>query len=122
VRENHGVDERMVERVLIATELIPRGSIASYGDLGALVGTGPRHVGAIMSMFGQGVPWWRVTNASGDFPPHLREQARPHWAQEGIAWKPNARGCRITEFRTDLIALGREFDAQWQVARRDARQ
>ena len=35
------------ERVLRAVELVPAGRVVSYGDLAALVGTGPRGMGAV---------------------------------------------------------------------------
>ena len=104
----------MVERVLSAVELIPAGQVASYGDIGGLVGCGPRHVGAIMARYGGGVPWWRVTSAAGDVPLHLRASARRPWAAEGIAWKLNARGCRIGVYRTDLAVLATRCDALWE--------
>ncbi|MEI2648799.1 MAG: MGMT family protein [Dermatophilaceae bacterium] len=71
------MDEALVERVLSAVELIPAGQVVSYGDLGGLVGCGPRQVGSIMARFGGGVPWWRVVSSSGDVPAHLRAKARP---------------------------------------------
>ena len=37
-----------VERVLLAVAQVPPGRVASYGDIGALAGVGPRQVGAIM--------------------------------------------------------------------------
>ncbi|MGL5811180.1 MAG: MGMT family protein [Nocardioides sp.] len=108
------MDDRGVERVLVAVELIPPGRVASYGDLGELIGIGPRQVGHVLAVHGQVVPWWRVTNAAGEFPDRLRDEARVRWAREGIAWKPNGRGCRITEYRTDLVALGRAFESRWR--------
>jgi methylated-DNA-protein-cysteine methyltransferase-like protein len=105
-----GVDERTVERVLRAVEQVPAGRVVSYGDLAGLVGTGPRHVGAIMREHGSGVAWWRVTSSSGDLPRHLRERARAHWAEEGIAWKPNGLGCRIADHRCDLVQLADEWE------------
>lgn len=106
------MDERVAELVLRAVELVPRGRVVSYGDLGRLVGVGPRRVGAVLSRYGGGVPWWRVTNAAGDFPPALLDDARPHWLEEGIALKPTGRGCRIADHRADLDDLGR----RWRVA------
>ena len=70
----------MVERVLRAVELVPAGRVVSYGDLAALVGTGPRQVGSVMRHYGSNVAWWRVTNASGEHVPHLREAAFARWA------------------------------------------
>ena len=103
------MDERLDELVLRAVELVPWGRVVSYGDLGHVVGTGPRRVGSVMSRYGSGVAWWRVTNAAGDFPPDLLHEAVPHWLEEGIALKPSGRGCRIAEHRADLVELERRW-------------
>ena len=106
------MDERLVELVLRAVDLIPRGRVAAYGDIGRIVGIGPRQVGAVMSRYGDGVTWWRVTSASGGFAPDLLERARSHWLEEGILVRPNGGGCRIEEHRADLDLMAR----QWQEA------
>lgn len=100
----------MVEKVLRAAELVPPGRVASYGDLGAVVGIGPRFVGRVLSHWGSDVPWWRVTSAAGEYPPELRERAFAHWREEGIVVKPNGRGCRIADFRCDLDALAEAWE------------
>lgn len=97
------MDDVTVERVLRVVEAIPAGRVAAYGEVGTIVGVGPRLVGRILREWGGSVPWWRVTNASGDHP--LLARARPHWAVEGIAVGPNGRGCRMSEFGADLEAL-----------------
>ncbi|PVG81330.1 cysteine methyltransferase [Nocardioides gansuensis] len=104
------MDDLVAELVLRAAEQVPRGRVASYGDVAGLVGTGPRHVGAIMSRLGSDVPWWRITNSYGDLPAHLRDEARPRWADEGITWKPNGLGCRIADFRCDLVQLADDWE------------
>lgn len=104
------VDDVVVERVLRAVEQVPRGRVVSYGDLGALVGVGPRFVGRVMSTYGSNVTWWRVTNASGDLPVPLMDEVRERWAAEGILLKPNGRGCRIAEYRADLAALAAAYE------------
>ena len=103
------MDERLDELVLRAVELVPRGRVVSYGDLGHVVGIGPRRVGSVLSRYGAGVAWWRVTNAAGDFPPDLLHEAVPHWLDEGIALKHSGRGCRIAEHRADLVELERRW-------------
>ena len=107
------MDERLLERVLTAVELIPRGRVAAYGDIGEIVGTGPRHVGNIMRLHGNGVPWWRVTSSYGDLPEPLHPEVRWRWADEGIAWKPNGLGCRIVDYRADLQHLADAFERAW---------
>ena len=79
--------------------------------LAAVVGTGPRQVGAIMRVYGSNVTWWRVTNATGDLPSHLRQAAFVEWAVEGIEVKPNALGCRIRDHRADLTELAAAWEA-----------
>lgn len=98
-----------MERVLRAVEQVPPGRVMSYGDLGTLVGTGPRHVGRIMSHWGSNVAWWRVTSRDGDLPGNLLARARPHWDREGIEVKPNGLGCRFTTYRVDLEQLEQDY-------------
>ena len=104
------MNEVVAERTLRAVELVPPGRVVSYGDLAELVGGTPRQVGAVMRLRGSEVPWWRVTSSYGDLPPHLHDEAGPHWLEEGIAWKPNRRGCRIDEHRCDLVRLADEYE------------
>lgn len=99
----------MAERVLRAVEQIPPGRVASYGDIAALVGIGPRHVGNVLRRFGSDVPWWRVVSRDGDFGGDLLTRARPHWATEGIAVKRNGLGCRMSGYRADLPALATAY-------------
>ncbi|NYF98158.1 MGMT family protein [Janibacter cremeus] len=101
------MDEVLVEKVLRAVELVPSGRVISYGDIAALVGTGPRHVGTILRLYGANVTWWRVVNASGDAPKHKRQTVFEHWREEGIPIKPNGLGCRIAEQRVDLEEIAR---------------
>src|SRR3954454_3161314 len=51
--------------VLDAVDLVPRGRVVTYGDVGLLVGCGPRQVGRVMALWGGAVPWWRVLRADG---------------------------------------------------------
>jgi methylated-DNA-protein-cysteine methyltransferase related protein len=104
------VDDVVVEKVLRAVEQVPRGRVVSYGDIGALVGVGPRLVGRIMATYGSNVTWWRVTSSYGDLPVPLLDEVRERWAAEGILLKPNGRGCRIAEYRADLAALSADYE------------
>ena len=97
------MDDVTVERVLRVVEAIPPGRVAAYGEVGRIVWVGPRLVGRILRTWGSSVPWWRVTNASGDHP--LLARALHHWQEEGITVKPNGRGCRMAEFGADLEQL-----------------
>jgi methylated-DNA-protein-cysteine methyltransferase related protein len=67
------VDDEYVEAVLSLVERIPSGRAMAYGAVAAVVAErlgrgGPRTVGAVMSTYGDVVPWWRVVTASGRLP------------------------------------------------------
>ena len=57
------------ERVLLVVRSIPRGKVASYGDVAAWCGAprAARGVGAVLNstLEGEEVPWWRVVNRQG---------------------------------------------------------
>jgi alkylated DNA nucleotide flippase Atl1 len=55
----------LAEDVAGLVAAIPAGRVASYGDLAAQLGVGPRQVGHVMPALGDGVPWWRVVRADG---------------------------------------------------------
>ncbi len=104
------MDDLLAEKVLIAVEQIPRGRVASYGDIGGVVGIGPRHVGNVLRTYGSGVPWWRVVNAQGDPGGGLMGRAHEHWNVEEIEVKPNGKGCPIARYRADLVALATAYE------------
>lgn len=100
-------DSDAVARVLAVVALIPAGRVASYGDVGAIAGVGPRQVGAIMREHGSAVPWWRVVGHDGVLQPLAK--ARPRWAAEGIEVRPDGKGCRMRDFRADVGELAAEY-------------
>lgn len=100
----------MASEVLRAVDLVPSGSVVSYGDLAELVGATPRQVGAVMRLRGADVAWWRVVDASGRLPQHLLDEARARWADEGIAWTADGRGCRLERHRCDLPGLADAYE------------
>lgn len=104
------MNDLLVERILVAVEQVPHGRVVSYGDIAELVGTGPRQVGSVLAQWGGDVAWWRVTNAAGELPAHLRAEAARRWAEEGIEVKPNGRGCRIAAYRVDLPAWATAYE------------
>lgn len=91
----------VTECVLDAVARVPRGRVASYGDIGRAVGVGARHVGRILARRGHEVAWWRVTDRDGLLPPHLLPDAVAHWDDEGIGVRADGLGCRIAEHRVD---------------------
>lgn len=75
--------DELSSRVLDLVDLIPAGRLVTYGDLAALVGTGPRQVGRVLATHGQLSHWWRVVRADGGS--QVAARARGHWEAEGIA-------------------------------------
>ncbi|WPU08169.1 MGMT family protein [Pseudarthrobacter oxydans] len=73
-----------VEAVLAIVELVPAGSAVAYGDVAELLGSGgPRQVGAVMSRYGRGAPWWRILKASGHAPDGHEAEALRRYLAEG---------------------------------------
>ena len=56
-------------RVLEEVRKIPKGSVASYGQIALFAGKprGAREVAGILNRWGdeKGTPWWRIINAKG---------------------------------------------------------
>ncbi|MFD0683104.1 MGMT family protein [Actinomadura fibrosa] len=84
--------DEYAEMVLDAVERIPPGRVLSYGDLAELVGQGgPRQVGRVMSLYGGGVPWWRVIRADGSPPSGHEVRAHEEYRAEGTPLRPDGR-------------------------------
>lgn len=83
--------EEYVERVLAVVEQVPPGRVTTYGAVADVVGSGPRRVGRVMSLFGGSVPWWRVVRADGSLPPSHDEEARAAYLTEGTPVRPSGR-------------------------------
>ncbi|WP_214110551.1 MGMT family protein [Acrocarpospora catenulata] len=78
------------ERVLDMVERIPPGKVMSYGDVAEYLGEGgPRQVGAVMSAWGGGVPWWRVIRTDGTPPPGHESECLRRWREEGTPVRGN---------------------------------
>ncbi|EPH02697.1 hypothetical protein HMPREF1531_02008 [Propionibacterium sp. oral taxon 192 str. F0372] len=104
--------EFRTELVLRCVEAIPPGQVATYGDVAAIVGCGPRIVGTLMAQVGGGVCWWRVVNRAGRLPSRLLDDARVHWAAEGTALRGDAPLPDMARARVDVARL----DANWRTA------
>ena len=92
------MDEEYRELVLDVVEAIPPGQVMTYGSVAATVGQvlgrgGPRQVGTVLRQMGGAVPWWRVVDASGHPPAHLRSLALDRLRQEGCPLSPD--GSRV---------------------------
>lgn len=83
----------IVEDVSEVVLSIPAGSVASYGDIGRQIGTGPRQVGRVMGLLEDGEPWWRVVHADGT----------PASCHGGRAWELlNDEGTPMVGARVDM--------------------
>ncbi|MGH1979106.1 MGMT family protein [Rothia sp. L_38] len=99
------MDDTRVERILRVVECVPAGQVATYGDVGAVVGESPRLVGRVLATWGSNVPWWQVCNARGEIPGHL-EQAYSHWQDEGTPLRVDGQ-VALGAARMDADALAR---------------
>ena len=88
------MDERLVYEILSAVAEIPRGRVASYGQIARLVGRerNARLVGRVLSLAGfyGSYPCHRVVNGAGRLAPHFPEQ-RERLLAEDVGFRPN--GC-----------------------------
>jgi methylated-DNA-protein-cysteine methyltransferase-like protein len=90
---------RAAEQVWQVVVSIPRGSVATYGQVASLAGLpgGARRVGRILSHLPDGtrIPWHRVVNASGgiSLPPGSRSyrKQRSRLRSEGIEFSKTGR-------------------------------
>lgn len=72
------MDEKLIYQILSVVEEIPRGKVASYGQIARLIGRGnnARLVGRVLSQadrYGD-YPCHRVVNHAGRLAPHFGEQ------------------------------------------------
>lgn len=96
-----GERDRTFARVHALARQIPRGKVATYGQLARIVGTTPRAVGFAMAALtpADRVPWHRVVNAQG----------RPSLGAAGAAEQTarlSREGVRFDHGRIDLRRFG----------------
>jgi alkylated DNA nucleotide flippase Atl1 len=88
-----------VSRVLEAVDAIPPGTVMTYGDVAAAIGSrAARGVGQVMAYYGSDVPWWRVVRASGQPASGHEARALEHYRVEGTPVVQMASG----NWRVDL--------------------
>ncbi|MGO1320235.1 MAG: MGMT family protein [Galactobacter sp.] len=76
--------ESIDEAVYRLLELVPSGSVVSYGSAAAELGLGTaRRPASAMTRAPQGLPWWRMVRADGSLPPQLAARAEGEWRREG---------------------------------------
>lgn len=88
------LDDALIYEILSVVEEIPKGKVASYGQIARLIGRdkNSRLVGKVLSMaefYGE-YPCHRVVNHAGRLAPHFVEQ-RELLRKEGVSFKEN--GC-----------------------------
>jgi alkylated DNA nucleotide flippase Atl1 len=88
--------------VLDAVDLVPPGRVVTYGDIGVLVGCGPRQVGRVMALWGGAVAWWRVLRADGSPPPGHEREALRHYRAEGTPLRPGGTTVDLATARWTL--------------------
>jgi alkylated DNA nucleotide flippase Atl1 len=83
-------------RVLDVVDAIPAGQVMSYGDIAEYLGVGgPRQVGRVLSRYGGGAPWWRVTRADGRPAEGHEAQALAHYLAERTPLRSPALPVRV---------------------------
>lgn len=76
--------EAVDEAVYRLLELVPAGTVISYGAAAAELGLGTaRSPASAMSRAPYGLPWWRMVRANGTLPPSLAARAEGAWRREG---------------------------------------
>ncbi|MGH7539594.1 MAG: MGMT family protein [Gemmatimonadota bacterium] len=109
--------DRLYERVYAVVRRVPRGRVATYGQVAALAGLAghARLVGYALSALDEesGVPWHRVLNARGEVSPRsdpwyaarqrrlleregLRFDARGRLALDRYRWEPGPNAGRFS--------------------------
>lgn len=89
------VERALYERIYLAVEQVPRGAVASYGDIAAVVGgCDARTVGYALNELPKqrdaAVPWQRIINSSGGISTRGSRQ-RQLLEAEGLAFDAHDR-------------------------------
>lgn len=98
--------ESTYQRIYEWVARIPRGRVATYGQIAELAGIprGARQVGYAMHRAPEGLPWQRVINAKGEVSPRSAEQSGAEWEQrhlleeEGVEFDLAGR-CDLRRYR-----------------------
>ena len=95
-----------VEAVLEIVADIPSGSVMTYGDVAAVLGSrAARAVGNVMALYGSDVPWWRVIRSSGLPPIAHEDRALGHYRAEGTPLVTTRDGYKVN------LRMARHFPA-----------
>ena len=102
-------DQRLLSaRVFALVRAIPRGRVASYGQLGAACDPpiSGYICGRVLGRLTEDVPWWRIVAKDGTLPirkraPHLEAQQRATLEAEGVVF--------TEEHRVDMTRCSWDF-------------
>lgn len=84
------------EAVLEIVATIPPGSVMTYGDVAAVLGSrAARAVGNVLAWYGSDVAWWRVIRASGHPAIGHEDRALVHFRAEGTPLVATPDGYRV---------------------------
>ncbi|MCY3898040.1 MAG: MGMT family protein [Caldilineaceae bacterium] len=90
--------ESIYERMLLVVREIPRGRVATYGQIAWIAGAAsPRMAGDVLAGLpaDTDVPWQRVVNSRGGISPRAdplaTDRQRRLLMEEGISFKPDGR-------------------------------
>jgi len=79
----HSPGDDFVTRVLAVVDAIPSGTVMTYGDVAATIGSrAARAVGTVMARYGSDVTWWRVIRSDGHPPIAHEDRALVHYEAE----------------------------------------
>jgi methylated-DNA-protein-cysteine methyltransferase-like protein len=88
--------ESLYERIYEVVRRVPKGKVATYGEIARAVGMprGARQVGYAMAALGRGaprpdVPWHRIVNAKGES--SIGEEQVLRLREEGVVFDLNGR-------------------------------
>lgn len=73
----------VADAVLEVVDTVPAGRVVTYGDVGRVIGSGPRQVGTMLARYGAMTAWWRVVRADGRPPQGHEQQALERYREEG---------------------------------------
>jgi len=94
----------LLSAVAVVVSGIESARVATYGDVAAQVGVGPRQAGRLVKLLPEDVPWWRVVRADG----------RPATCRGGRAdHLLRGDGVPMSGDRVDLARARNRFPPTW---------
>ena len=116
-------DEPLRRKIYAMVRKIPRGRVATYGQIAALVGRprAPRAPGRALATLprpmARVVPWWRVVNASGGISPRdpdVMAQQRELLDGEGVRfrgrWRVDLKASQWKRGRESGVVKGTRYN------------